>query len=310
MDASRAVQFPTEVERLFYDISGRFLCLDPVRRMIAEEYYFDTLRPFVETADLLQHEPRLIEEWRQLRPEIHGRGENCARRALSAFDLSAHGPPEDQDRLLLRLSALRRLDSWLAAGRDKVVERPQSLAGDLYWTVEIPKFDRPMKVGLNFTHDYHSDPRHEAELKAVLENEPAIAAVEFALFPLAGRDGLFAREHWRKIRARWREVAPLRDFNATSDIAVFPEGNLFAKRPDGMVARVSPEFLSRINPLVLLEMGLCPWVPEVTAAFLETHRPEFAQVATDAQVRAWIARVFFNGWQENPANTRQAPPNV
>jgi hypothetical protein len=302
--------FPLEVEQLFYGFLGRFLCLDPVRRVIAQELYFDTLRPFVETADLLQYEPKLIDEWKQLRPECHRLGEVSARRALQDFDLSVGGPAEDKDRLLLRLAALRRLDSWLATGGDRIIERPHSFGGDLYWTVEIPGFERLMKVGLNFTHDYHPDPRHDAEFKVVLENKPAIAAVEFALFPLPGRAGLFVSDHWRKIRRRWREVAALRDFDTTSEIAVFPEGYLFAKPPSGMVARVPPEFLSQINPLLFLETGLCPWLPDATAAFLECHRREFEAVATDDQVRGWIARIFFNNWRENPANTHPMLPNV
>jgi hypothetical protein len=280
------------VDQLFYDFPGRFLCLAPVRRIIAQEIYFDRLRPFVETPDLLQHESKLLNEWRQLRPEIYRLGEASARCALQAFDLSADGPTEDKDRWLLRLAALRRLDSWLAPGGDRIVERPHSFGGDLYWTAEIPGFDRPMKVGLNFTHDYHPDPRHDAEFKVILKNEPAIAAVEFALFPLAGRRGLIVPDHWRKIRARWREVAALRDFDTTSEVAVFPEGCLFIKPPDGVVARVPQEFLGQINPLLLLEMGLCPWLPVVTAVFLEGHQHEFGTVATDDQVRAWITRVF------------------
>jgi hypothetical protein len=288
----KSSQIQPDVDRFFYDFPGRFLCLEPVRRMIAQEIYFDTLRPFVETPDLLQHESKLLDEWRQLRPKIHRLGGTSARRTLQTFDLSAGGPAEDKDRLLLRLSALRRLDSWLATGGDRIVERPHSFAGDLYWTAEIPGFDRLMKVGLNFTHDYHPDSRHDAEFKAVLENEPAIAAVEFALFPLSGREGLFVPDHWRKIRARWREVAALRDFDTTSEIAVFPEGYLFAKPPAGMVARVPQEFLSQINPLLFLETGLCPWLPIVTGEFLASHQHEFGAVATDGQIRAWIARVF------------------
>jgi hypothetical protein len=167
-----------------------------------------------------------------------------------------------------------------------------------------------MKVGLNFVHDYHPDPRHDAEFKAVLENEPAIAAVEFALFPLAGREGLFVPNHWRKIRARWCEVATLRDFDATSEVAVFPEGYLFAKPPAGMVARVPPEFLGQINPLRFLEAGLCPWLPVVTAEFIERHQHEFETVATDDQIRAWIAHIFFNGWRENPGSTHPVLPNA
>jgi len=281
-----------EVDRIFYDFPGRFLCLEPVRRMIAQEIYFDTLRPFVETADLLQLEPKLLDEWQQLRPKIHRLGETSARRALQGFDLSTGGPAEDKDRLLLRLAALRRLDSWLSTGGEGIVERPHSFAGDLYWPTEIPGFDRPMKVGLNFTHDYHPGPRHDAEFKAVLEDEPAIAAVEFALFPLSGRRGLFVPYHWRKIRARWREVSALRDFDATSEVAVFPEGYFFVKPPAGVVARVPREFLSLINPLLFLETGLCPWLPVVTGEFLASHQHEFEAVATDDQVRAWIARVL------------------
>jgi hypothetical protein len=299
-----------EVERFFYDFLGRFLCLDPVRRVIAQELYFDRLRPFVETPDLLQHEPKLLAEWSQLRPDIHRLGEASARCTLQAFDLSAGGPAEDKDRLLLRLAALRRLDSWLASGGDRVIERPHSFGGDLYWTVEVPGFDRPMKVGLNFTHDYHPDPRHNAEFKAVLENEPAIAAVEFALFPLPGRQCQLVPDHWRKIRGRWREVAALRDFDGMSDVAVFPEGYLFAKPPAGMLARVPQEFLSQINPLLFIETGLCPWLPEVTAAFLESHQHEFSAVATDGQIRAWIMRVLFNGWRESPASIHPVLPNV
>jgi hypothetical protein len=291
----KSPQLQADVDRLFYDFLGRFLCLEPVRRMIAQEIYFDTLRPFVETPDLLQHELKLLDEWRQLRPEIHRLGETGARHALQAFDLSASGPTEDRDRLLLRLAALRRLDSWLATGGDRIVERPHSFGGDLYWTAEIPGFDRPMKVGLNFTHDYHPDPRHDAEFKAVLENEPAIAAVEFALFPLAGHKGLLVPGHWKKIRARWREVSALRDFDTTSEVAVFPEGYLFIKPPAGMVARVPPEFLSQINPLLFLETGLCPWLPVVTGEFLASHQHEFEAVATDDRIRAWIERVFLNG---------------
>jgi hypothetical protein len=292
MAIAKSPEFKSDVDRLFHDFMGRFFCLEPVRRVIAQEIYFNQLRPFVETPDLLQLEPELLDEWRQLRPEIHRLGEISARRALQAFDLSADGPAEDKDRLLLRLAALRRLDSWLATGGDRIVERPHSFGGDLYWTEEIPGLDRPMKVGLNFTHDYHPDPRHDAEFKAVLENEPAIAAVEFAIFPLPGRRGLLVPEHWRKIRARWLEVATLRDFDATSEVAAFPEGHLFIKPPAGMVARVPPEFLGQINPLLFLETGLCPWLPAVTAAFLERHQHEFEAVATDDQVRAWIARVF------------------
>jgi hypothetical protein len=298
------------VDQLFYDFLGRFLCLDPVRRVIAQEIYFDQLRPFVETPDLLPHEPKMLDEWRQLRLEIHRLGETSARCALPAFDLRPGAPAEDKDRLLLRLAALRRLDSWLATGGDRIIERPHSLGGDLYWTAEIPGFDRSMKVGLNFTHDYHPDPRHDAEFKAILANEPAIAAVEFALFPLAGREGLFVPSHWRKIRARWREVAGLRDFDTMSEVAVFPEGYLFTKPPPGVVARVPPEYLSQVNPLLFLETGLCPWLPAVTVAFLESHQHEFAAVATDDQIRAWIARVFFNGWRENPASTHPALPNA
>jgi hypothetical protein len=310
MATMRPAGLQPEVERLFYDFPGRFLCLDPVRRVIAQEIYFDRLRPFVETADLLHHEPKLLDEWKQLRPEIHRLGEACARGTLQTFDLSAGGPTEDKDRLLLRLAALRRLDSWLASGEDRIIEWPHSFGGDLYWTVEIPGFDRLLKVGLNFTYDYHSDPRHDAEFKAILENEPAIAAVEFALFPLSGRQGLFVPHHWRKIRARWREVAVLRDFDTTSEIAVFPEGYLLIKPPAGMVARLPPEFLSQVNPLFFLETGLCPWLPGVTAAFLEQHLHEFEALATNDQIRAWIARQFFNGWRENLANTRPALPNA
>jgi hypothetical protein len=288
----KSPELQADVDQLFYDFPGRFLRLDPVRRVMAQEIYFDQLRPFVETPDLLRHESKLLDEWRQLRPEIYQWSEASARRALQAFDLSAGGPAEDKDRLLLRLVALRRLDSWLAKGGDRILERPHSLGGDLYWTAEIPGFDRPMKVGLNFTHDYHPDPRHDAEFKAVLENEPAIAAVEFALFPLPGRRGLFVPGHWRKIRARWREVAVLRDFDTTSEIAVFPEGYLFIKPPAGVVACVPQEFLGQINPLLFLETGLCPWLPAVTAVFLECHQHEFEAVATDDQVRAWITRVF------------------
>jgi hypothetical protein len=291
MAIMKAPEFQADVDRLFYDFPGRFLCLEPVRRVIAQEIYFDRLRPFVETPDLLQLEPKLLDEWRQLRPEICQLGEASARRALRSFDLSADGPVEDEDRLLLRLAVLRRLDSWLATGGDRIIERPHSFGGDLYWPVEVPGFDRPMKVGLNFTHDYHPDPRHDAEFKAVLENESAIAAVEFALFPLAGREGLLVPGHWRKIRARWREVAALRGFDTTSEVAAFAEGYLFIKPPAGMVARVPPEFLGQINPLLFLEAGLCPWLPAVTAAFLESHRHEFEAVATDDQVRAWIARI-------------------
>jgi hypothetical protein len=296
MAVAKSPEFQPDVDRLFYDFPGRFLRLEPVRRLIAQEIYFDGLRPFVETPDLLQLEPKLLDEWRQLRPEIHRLGETSARRALQAFDLSADGPAEDKDRLLLRLAALRRLDSWLAAGGDRIVERPHSFGGDLYWPAEIPGFDRTMKVGLNFTHDYHPDPRHDAEFKAALENEPAIAAVEFALFPLPGRRGLLIPGHWRKIRARWREVAGLRDFDTTSEVAAFPEGCLFIKPPAGMMARVPPEFLGQINPLLFLETGLCPWLPAVTAAFLECHQHEFEAVATDDQVRAWIARIRPGGW--------------
>jgi len=288
-------EFKADVNQLFHDFLGRFLCLDPIRRIIAQDIYIDQLRPFVETPDLLLHEPQLLDEWRQLRPEIHRLGGTSARRALQAFDLGADGPAEDKDRLLLRLAALRRLDSWLATGGDRIIERPHSFGGDLYWTAEIPGFDRSMKVGLNFTHDYHPDPRHDAEFKAVLENEPAIAAVEFALFPLSGRQGLFIPHHWRKIRARWREVAALRDFDTTSEVAVFPEGYLFVKPPAGMVARVPPEFLNQVNPLLFLETGICPWLPAVTAAFLELHQHEFEAVATDRQVLAWIARIFSSG---------------
>ncbi len=292
MVVMKSPELQADVDRLFYDFLGRFLCLEPVRRVIAQEIYFDRLRPFVETPDLLRHEPKLLDEWRQLRPEIQRLGEAGARHTLYAFDLSADGPAEDKDRLLLRLAALRRLDAWLATGGDRIVERPHSFGGDLYWPVEIPGFDRPMKVGLNFTHDYHPDPRHDAEFKAVLENEPAIVAVEFALFPLVGREGLLVPDHWRKIRARWREVAALRDFDTMSEVAVFPEGYLFVKPPSGMVARVPPEFLCQINPLLFLETGLCPWLPAVTAEFLGSHQHEFAAVATDDQIRAWIPRVF------------------
>jgi hypothetical protein len=167
-----------------------------------------------------------------------------------------------------------------------------------------------MKVGLNFTSDYHPDPRRDAGFKAVLENEPALAAVEFALFPLAGRKGLLVPGHWRKIRARWREVAALRDFDTMSEVAVFSEGYLFIKPPAGMVARVPQEFLNQVDPLLFLETGLCPWLPAVTAAFLESHRHEFAAVATDGQIRAWIARLCFNGSRENPESTHSALPNA
>jgi hypothetical protein len=303
-------EFQSDVDRLFYDFLGRFLCLEPVRRVIAQEIYFDRLRPFVETPDLLQLEPKLLDEWRQLRPEIHRLGETSARRALQAFDLSAGGPTEDKDRLLLRLASLRRLDSWLATGGDRIIERPHSFGGDLYWTAEIPDSDRPMKVGLNFTLDYHPDPRHDAEFKAALENEPVIAAVECALFSLPGRRGLLVPDHWRRVRARWREVAALRDFDTTSEVAVFPEGYLFIKPPTGVVARIPQEFLGQINPLLFLETGLCPWLPEVTARFLELHQHEFEAVATDGQIRSWITRVFFNGWRENPANTHPALPHA
>jgi hypothetical protein len=310
MAIAKSPEFKPEVDRLFYDFPGRFLCLEPVRRIIAQEIYFDWLRPFVETPDLLQLEPKLLDEWRQLRPEIHQLSETSARRALRAFDLSEGGPIEDKDRLLLRLAALRRLDAYLAAGDDRIVERPHSFAGDLYWTMEIPGLDRPMKVGLNFTHDYHPDPRHDADFKVVLENEPAIAAVEFALFPLSGRRGLLVPDHWRKIRGRWRELAVLRDFDTKSEVAVFPEGYLFVKPPSGMVARVPPEFLGQVNPLLFLETGLCPWLPAVTAEFLESHQREFEAVATDDHVRAWIARVLLNGWRENPASTHPALPHA
>jgi hypothetical protein len=291
----RSADLQPEVERLFHDFLGRFLCLDPIRRMIAQEIYFDTLRPFVETADLLQNEPKLLDEWSHLRPAIYRLGEARAQSTLAAFDFSANGPTEDRDRLLLRLAALRRLDSWLATGGDRTVERPHSFGGELYWTVEIPGCDRTMKVGLNFTHDYPSDPRHDAEFKGILENEPVITAVEFALFPLAGREGHFVPDHWRKIRGRWRELAAVRDFDAASEIAVFPEGYLFAKPPAGMVARVPHEFLRQVNPLLFLETGLCPWLPEVTAAFLESHQHEFSPAATNDQVRAWIARILPRG---------------
>jgi hypothetical protein len=304
----KSPELQVDVDRLFYDFLGRFLCLEPVRRIIAQEIYFDRLRPFVETPDLLHHEPKLLDEWRQLRPEIYRLGEASARCALQ--DFSAGGLAEDKDRLLLRLAALRRLDSWLATGGDRIIERPHSFGGDLYWMVEMPGFDRPMKVGLNFTHDYRPDPRHDAEFKAVLENESAIAAVEFALFPLVGREGLFVPDHWRKIRTRWCEVATLRDFDTTAEVAVFPEGYLFIKPPAGMVARVPPEFLDQISPFLFLETGICPWLPAVTAAFLECHQHEFTAMATDDQIRAWIARVFFNGWRENPASTHPVLPNA
>jgi len=306
----KSTEHQPDVDRIFYDFPGRFLCLEPVRRVIAQEIYFERLRPFVETPDLLRREPTLLDEWRQLRPEIHRLSETSARRALQAFDLSAGGPAEDKDRWLLRLAALRRLDAWLATGGDRIIERPHSFGGDLYWTVEIPGFDRLMKVGLNFVHDYHPDPRHDAEFNAVLENEPAIAAVEFALFPLSGRKGLLVPDHWRNIRGRWREVATLRDFDTTSDVAVFPEGYLFVKPPAGVVARVPPEFLNQINPLLFLETGLCPWLPAVTAGFLERHQHEFEAVATDDQIRAWLSPVFFNGWRENPVSTHPALPNA
>ncbi|MGA3006971.1 MAG: hypothetical protein ABSE59_03670 [Opitutaceae bacterium] len=299
-----------EAERFYYDFVGRFLSLEPVRRIIAQELYFDRLRPFVETADLLEHEPEQLDEWKRQRPETSRWAEAGARRALQAFELNSGSPPEDNDRWLLRMSALRRLDAWLAPGGDLMIERPPILGGDLYWAVAIPGFDHPMKVGLNDTRDYPSDPRHEAEFKAVLEKESAIAAVEFALFPLAGHKGLFLPNHWRRIRARWREVAALRDFDAGSDVAVFPEGYLFTKPRAGMVARVPPEFLGQINPLLFLETGLCPWLPGVTAAFLQGHQHEFAARATEDQIRAWIGRMLVNGWPENPANIRRERPNI
>jgi hypothetical protein len=283
-----------KVEHLFYEEIGRFLCLEPNRRIIAQELYFDRLRPYVETPDLLVLEPGLIDQWRNLRPEIHKLTEGRARASLSNFDLTAAGSGHDKDRLLLRMAACRRLDAWLAASGERTMERPQSFGGDLYWTVEIPGYERLMKVGHNIMQEYRSDPRHDAELRPLLQNEEALTAVEFALFPLAGRDGLFLPDHWRKIRSRWREVSALREHDATSDISVFAEGYMFTKPKKGIVLRVSAEFIKDVDPMLFQESGLCPWLPAVTADFIRDHQHEFKPVADNNQVREWIARAFLS----------------
>ena len=279
------------VDAIMGSEEGDLLRQLPIRRLVAQEFMVESFRPFVETPDLLEGEDELLEHWRRERREIATAAEEAARGALPEFDLSPSAGVEQKERLLLRMAANRRLDSWLT-GQDRLTERPHSFGGDLYRLLTLPNYPRPLKVGICSASFYGSEPRQDQELRRLFINRSVLQAVEFALFPLAGIGGLTNASHWTAIRRPWRDAAPLRVLEATTRRGAFPQGLFFQKHPSDVVPRIDPRFIHDVGQAVLARLGFCPWWPRKTDEFMAERQENYPHAADDAMLRAWAARIY------------------
>lgn len=282
---------PDLVDAIMASEEGDLLRQGPMRRLIAQEFRVEEVRPFVETPDLLDGEEELIEGWRRERGPIAAAAEESMREALGDFDLSSAAKPAQRDRVVLRLAACRRLDSWLT-GQDRLTARPHAFAGDLYRLLTLPGYPRPIKIGICSASFYGSDARQDQELRRLYLNEGVLQTVEFTLYPLAGRGGLTNAAHWCKIRERWRDCAPLRILEATTRRGAFPRGLFFQKPPSDVVPRVDPLFIQQVGQEVFARLGICAWWPRQTDEFMSEHQGSFPTTADDATLRWWAAKIY------------------
>lgn len=266
----------------------RELLMRPVfLSMIREDTLLESMRPYVESADLTEGESPLIEEWANQRTKEFPIWESWANKSLIGFE---ENTPANKDRKKLRMSAMRRLDIGIT-GTETLMQRPSSFGGDLYVAIHLESIQKTIKVGLPHSAKFGNDIRKTNLLAEAIINPENVEAVEDALFSLSSGASKNNPEKWAKIRANWNNALPLRLHEVSSITSYLPKG-IYASAPvAGLVRRIDAETTQKLGQDTLQEFGLCAWWPKGTAMFLAANQHLLPDTEPEQLLKEWLLKL-------------------
>ena len=259
-------------------------------RMLREDTYLESLRPYVESADLTEGEEPLLDEWAKQREKEFPAWKKWAIQSLPQFKGE---DPQTRDRINLRLSAMRRLDIGIT-GTETLKTRPAPFGGDLYVAIHLDSIQKTIKVGLPHSAKLGNDIRKFNLLSEAITSLENIEAIEDALFSLSAGEAKNDPSAWSTIRKKWQDALPLRLHEISSITNYLPKGIYSSKPVSGLVRRLDEATTLKLGQDTLQEFNLCAWWPRATEMFVAANQHLIPQLPGDEVLRDWLLQIVSN----------------
>lgn len=246
------------------------LCRQPeIARALAQDRLAATLAPLLALPDLLQNEDRLLEKWEIERPEAAAE----ARASVTAKSDCDRLPEARTVRARIRLAALRRIDA-AAVGREVFLPCP-AFFGEPYLDFPLAS-GFTLKAGVVRMAHAWPKPDTEALSRDWRGREELVRAVESRLYPLLPPTGPIDGQALNEAVKAWLAVAPLREFEARSQLPLFPCETVYPEGyvPPGYRVRIRPETVRSLGGsyLTLAAARLSPYIAEPFHALCEARK--------------------------------------
>ncbi len=249
-----------------------------IRNALTQDAAIRVLVPFIATPDYLEGEDALIEAWGAQRPEAFARARAAADALAALYEGAKHGPT----RLLLRLAAHRKLDA--TATGSEVFRRHPALAGLPYFVERIGELR--VKIGAVHRASY-GIAANAPKISPLAEETSCIEGIERAILPFVppGKARNIGAT-WDACCQLWRDMAPLRTFEAESKLLLLPNaaigGLVFppGQPPPGYRERITAADVESLGLEWedIIRIGISPYIADPVADYLAAH-PKLLEVA-------------------------------
>lgn len=271
---------PVPAGRILHTTPLKHLCRHPdISMALAQDRLAGTLGPLLAMPDLLAGEERLLEDWALERPSAAAHAAGSAEAVAAACP--GLSPSALKLRVSIRRSALRRMDA-AAVGREIYSPCP-AYFGEPHLAHNLDR-SLTFKAGIvRLSHSWPS-PETEARSRAWRADPRLVEAVEALLFPpLAASEGSPA--FFSSLVGDWQATGPLRDFEASSPLPLFPRATIYphGHLPKGFRLRISPEAVHSCGGsyLTLSAAGLSPYIAAPFDDYCRSHRDRLLEWSRD-----------------------------
>lgn len=248
---------------------------------LAQNVFLERILPFVRMPDVLVDEERLVDEWTTTRGAATRRSKEYGQELEARF----RGLPFEaiHCRIILGLAAYRKIDAAVV-GSERFYACPLFM-GESYMLCKSTA-GLSIKAGLVRTANYWPNPETDASSEKLLSDRELVYEIERMLLPFvppAGENN--EKQLWLDLYKMWRAVEPLRKFEQTNKLPLFPEKVYWEAPtiPAGYQWRIQPETMAKLGMNIedLITAGISPYISTVFAEFCAARQHLLAEIAED-----------------------------